>query len=415
MSRYLLSQGPSPVTNDQRRGTCRLVWSLVIGSLVISGVARADTYFSLARDEKFDRTDEDRYKERLRDREGIVTDDDRKTSWLAARYIIYPLTDFKRHDVPGKMALLIRQCEHLLTLVYGPETRNVPLKQEFGRSVLKALDQVLTPPEQRAIARVNATRVLARLAGLSGQEETIDLLLKVITDPTEVDGARYWAFRGLRELYGRSKTTQTVNDAARTTKVVEVLSKFIEKKWNLPPNPPLEIIDGARVVRREAVRALSEVRDPRGARALLKVLGNDQSLVPETRLDERIEGAVGIGWLRPDPKGDYQVGYATHHLGRLLVEFATAYGRRQGNREPWKVHGARLEESLRALVAAHPTDPTVKAVAPPGLVIVTAIQGGSDPVTARSTLETWLNGNPPAQNSVFKSDPEAKVTPRAGG
>src|SRR5207302_1447903 len=121
-----------------------------------------------------------------------------------------------------------------------------------------------SPAKQHNITRVNASRVLARLASVSGHEETADLLVKVIEDRGEVDGARYWALRGLKDLLARAhqKPPVVIKDAQRRAKIAETLVQFIERKPVLDKGTPEEELDGLRVMRREAVRALSELREP---------------------------------------------------------------------------------------------------------------------------------------------------------
>src|SRR5205085_6749553 len=137
----------------------------------------------------------------------------------------YRLTERANHVKPGLMAARVGECEYLMkTIVYAPEAKNVPLQQAFPGQMLAALTAVLKPKEQHAITRVNAAIVLARLAELSGAEETADLAVKIIDRPDQVDGARYWAFRTLKNLFSNARKPPS---AARREKAVESLVKFI--------------------------------------------------------------------------------------------------------------------------------------------------------------------------------------------
>src|SRR5207249_1059559 len=172
-------------------------------------------------------------------------------------------TEHRFHSEKGRMGRLVVDADSLIKQVYGPETTNTPLQKEFGKKMLEELDRVTAPKEQHAITRVNAVRLLARLAEESGYEESIDVLVKILTDPNEVDGARYWALRGLRSLFGRADKKLPLNVApARRTKAVEALVQFIERKADISKNTPEEELEGLRVMRREAIRALAEIRDP---------------------------------------------------------------------------------------------------------------------------------------------------------
>jgi hypothetical protein len=310
--------------------------------------------------------------------------------------------------------------------------RNPQMQVVFRTKMLEALGQALAPDDQSALAQVNLARVLARLAKDSGHVETADLLLKVLTatkqglpNPKYVDGARYWALKGLKELLLREsqKPPMAAKMSAKLhEQIAEALVQFIERKPVLEKNAPEEELDGLRMVRREAVRALALLPEPlfagnpkaHTALALLRVLRKDKELVPEPRLDEQLEAAVGLARLRADAKNDYQPGYAAYHLAYFLKEVAERYALGKDKGEPWKVHGARLFDAFRAMQAAFPNDAAVKAVAPLGLGVGKAIEELKAVDTARGAVITWLNANPqPAVPSVYKSDDKAVVTPQA--
>jgi len=344
---------------------------------------------------------------------------------IAVRTAVYPLTEHKFHLERRRMGRLIDEADSLIKQVFNPESTNTPLQKEFGKKMVEELDRVMAPKQQAAIARINAGRVLARLAEESGYEETVDLLVKVITDPDEVDGARFWACRGLRNLFARAGKKLPLNvGAARRQKALEALVAFIQRKPEVTKMTPEEELNGLRVLRREAVRALAELRDPGAAKpnahaalTLVRVLAGDTGLVPSPRLDEKVEAAIGVCQLRPDAKGDYQPGYGAFFVGRFLVELGSKYAARKSNREPWKIHAARLDEALRASAAAFPADKTVKEVARLGADIARSVQQGSDAGGARNALDAWLRqpANVPTQASVYKSDPKSVVTLQAAG
>ncbi|MBI1914477.1 MAG: hypothetical protein HYS12_07025 [Planctomycetes bacterium] len=333
-----------------------------------------------------------------------------------ARTVVYRITEHANHVKPGEMARAVSKCDYLMKeIVYSPETKNALLQQAFAGQMLEALTAVLKPKEQHAITRVNAARVLARLAELSGSEETADLAVKIIDNPDQVDGARYWAFRTLKNLFSRA--TKPVS-AARREKAVELLVQFIERPNKVGKDTPIEELDGIRMVRREAIRALGAVRDPgvankKGAEAawtLVRILRRDKDVTPEPRLDEQVEAAVGLSNLRPDPKGDYRPAFAIYHVGQFVREFFIRWTReRVAKREPWKIHAARMEEALQGLAAAVP-DETIKKVVPAAVVLVQGVQKGKESPTAAGLEKLLGELTPPP--SVYKSNPKAIVNPR---
>jgi len=332
-----------------------------------------------------------------------------------ARSVVYPLTEHARHGKPGQMRAAVNECEYLMKqIVYSPETKNAPLQQAFAGQMLEALTAVLKPKEQHAITRVNATMVLARLAELSGAEETANLAVQIIDSPDQVDGARYWAFRALKNLFSHAR--KPVN-AARREKAVEALVKFIERPNKMSKEPPIEELDGLRMVRREAIRALAAIHDPgvankKGAEAawtLVRILRKDKDVSPEPRLDEQVEAAIGLCGLRPDPKGEYQPAFAVYHVGAFVRDFLNAArASSYSAREPWKIHAVRLEEALKGLADAK--DETIKKVVPAAVAVLRGAQAKSNTVSVDALDKLLQELKPPS--SIYKNNPKAVVNPR---
>ena len=392
------------------------------------GAARAQERY-LKEDRRFDTGRIDALKAGLGS-EGAPTAAQTEAAEICARYLVYRFTDpklSKTSTPPGAINRLLTECEHWLRQVFvSKEATNAQMQALFRGKMLEALGQVLAPSDQINITRVNAARVLARLAALGGEEETAKLLLKVLKDPNEVDGARYWVLRGLKELLVRdARNAPAARLSAKVREqIAEALVQFIERKPALEKGTPEEELDGLRVVRREAIRALALMPEPlfagnpraHTALALLRVIRQDTELVPEPRIDERVEAAIGLASLRADPA--YQPGYAAYHLAHFLHDFGEGFAKRiqgQITRQPWKIHAARLFDALRAMQAAFPNDPTVKAVVPQGIALTQAIE--KQPANAgvvNSRLNKWLNDNPqPVVPSVYKGDAKAVVAPRA--
>ena len=380
---------------------------------------------------KFD--NQDKFRTALRD-DAAAPKDILDSCDTAARHYVYRLTTVYRPSerttlpkVPNRMAQVAREVETWFREVYGAEAKNAAIQQQVGKRAAAALETILKNPQQLPIVRVNAARLLAQLAALSGVEETADPCVGVVTGEyfkkdaggeKEVDGVRYWALRGLSNLLARTNGTAGVKDAKRRAAILAALVQFIERPSPLSKVAKPEEVEGVRMVRREAVRALAQARDPgaagpdsHAALTLLRVAARDKGLVPEPRTDELVEAVVGLCQMRPDK--DIQPGYVGYHVARCFRELARRYqGRGQIKKpEPWKVHGARLVDALKAFQAAHPTDATVRQAATLAIPVVTDIEKGVPPGGAAGRLAAWVEGTTPSQTSVYKSDPKSTVTP----
>jgi hypothetical protein len=337
---------------------------------------------------------------------GKVLTRDVTTTFLAEKTI----------NEPTRMWRAVNFCEGLIQRFYDDKVKNLPLQAAFHKRMQEEIARILFKPGEKKIVLVNLTRVLSLLASNSGNEETADSLVKVITEPTLIDGARYYACQGLKGLMAHTakKGLPTIKDATRRTEVVTALIAFIERKMPYTPNTPEES-EGLRVLRREAIRALAESRvaqipgqaNGHAALTLAKVVGKDKSLAPEPRIDERVEAAIGLCRLPADPK-DLQAGYLGYLIGELIKDFGRGYQLPPERKYPQKIYAARLLDALSGMAATH-DDPTVKTVANLGAVILTDMERNTQPKPDQ--LGDWLKANPPAQRAVYKSDAKSVVTP----
>ncbi len=369
------------------------------------------------------RFDQDDLKELLKSDLGELTEAQKTKAATVVRYLVYRLTDKQRHGTPGDMAGVVKEGEIWIGNVYHSSTKNLPFREEFRKQMLAELKRITEPRKQHAITKVNAARVLARLAGTTGDEEVVDHLVAVVSDKNQVDGARYWAFRGLRDLFALRHeraaaddgTGPAVKNVAAMKKAAEAVAQFIERPLPVKADAPAEEKNGLRMVRREAIRALAEMREPKAGKAALvltRLVAQDKGLALVPRLDERIEAAIGIGLLRPD--ADFQPGYALPHVARMLVEFLRG-AQSKSNREPWKVHAARLEEAFRHMARpdAYGKDAAVQAFAKVVLPMMVDLSE-KELVPNPRPLQDFA-GMPPAAASVYKSDPKSTVEARPAG
>jgi hypothetical protein len=219
---------------------------------------------------------------------------------------------------------------------------------------------------RRLVARVNAARVLAKLAEL-GPPELSDALVATLEDPAQNDAVKYYIIHGLRVLANQQPP---VMSAERETKAAEALAKFIDHNMTIADTTTREEVDGFRFIRREAVRALAQFRNPavaangQAAIMLLRVVAKDD-LMPPPRIDERVEAAIGVARYKSANDKYYQPDYAIAQIGLFLDDFNLEYTAEKRNRDenrgplilPWKVMSSRLYDAIdqmRLDVGDHP-------------------------------------------------------------
>jgi hypothetical protein len=298
----------------------------------------------------------------------------------------------------------------------------------FKQMALRLKDVLLN---EKYIASVNGARMLARLVDV-GSEEAADVLLAALKDPQQNDGVKYWALVGLRKQlaeYAQASppaegTPVSREHKDREIRFVEALVGVIQRKPVLDHRSAApEEIEGQHVCRREAVRALAQVRTPllrdeknavkaRPAQVLLQVLVND-GMKPDVYLDEQLEAAVGVAQMQSRSEKSYQPDYAAFHVGHLVTEC----GRRapkDPERFPWRYQSARLGDALEAMRenAKGLDDKVTTYVATmvdKALKVLRSIESGGQ--GDASDLKDWLSNNAPPSATLFKGMADATVKP----
>jgi hypothetical protein len=343
---------------------------------------------------------------------------------VAAKYVTYRYALMPIDKEPGRLDKYYRDFESDLRNALRFKEKSPELAKAYGAQVLAHAQETLASPAtaSKPILRINLTRVLARLAEL-GQPELPDVLVDLL-DAKQNDGVRYWALRGLRDFLALPPQNPPVVDPAREEKVVKALLTFLDRKPPQAGSAPADEIEGFRMLRREAVRALAQVRAPalkggaRPALVLARFAGNDERIQPPPRLDERLEAALGLARVRPGKDTpDYQVDYAAQVLGRFLADFGAAANANNEAKfyyeklRPWRIDGARLTEALTDL-KAEVKDKFVGDVAATGLRVAGAL-------TRRNLVEardlTWFASPDHVATSkeLFKGVPDSTVKPAA--
>jgi hypothetical protein len=342
---------------------------------------------------------------------------------ILVNHVVYPMTTRDVRDNPVRMSKQVEYCEgRIKNFFLNPEVKHTAMQDEFLAAMNAALKRILVEAQQSPITRVNAARVASRLAALTGREEIADLLVTIVTDPKQVEGAKFYGLQGLKELMSRlgQKQTPPIKDAKRRGDVLTALVAFVERQPPYTPNTEDEV-EGLRVIRREAIRALAEVREaklantPNGhaALALARVLGKDKTIAPEPRLDEQLEAAIGLTRIPPDAAKEYQPGYAAFLIARYVSDFVRKY-QDVKIREPWKFYAARLKDGLTAMEAAFQGDAAVKAVFGFCNGPLNDVEKSKTPSLVDSKpIIGWLESNPAVPPTIYKSDANSAVTPRA--
>ena len=346
----------------------------------------------------------------------------------AAKYAADRLTwGYERE--PGKINEVFRDFNNILESIHNGKEKTQKTSELFIKGVIPHAAEVMKT--NKAVSRLNGARLLARIAEQGPNETQADVLARLagtngaaladaltaaVNDPTQIDAVKYWAFRGLRYLLA---PTPPLLPRANEEAALEAAVKFLqERNKDFPPGTPEAQIDGFRLVRREAIAALAQGRYPtladksRPAWLLLKVAARD-GILPEPRLDERVEAAIGVAHAQPDLDKDYQPDYAAHQLGLFAADFTAHYAQsKQGSitdaSVPWKVDAARLNEALEQM-KAQAKNAYVTKVVDETVKLLTNIEKAV--ATNPFDLEQALRKEAAPSQELYKGDAAAVVKP----
>jgi hypothetical protein len=356
--------------------------------------------------------------------------------------------DWQKGTDPNKsMNALMREFERRLVLppsAPGAAFRNIrenqrPFFDEFGKVLVVALDEPVK--DRNPIVRLNAARMLYEVSR-GGADSVAELCIKILAKPDEVDGysemTRVHALHALHELFAIVPEPTNPAAAAKTVfqknnqgvlsdlerRSIQTLIDYIRRKPINDPNVPPEV---QQYIRREAIRALANVRVPvvknganvesRPAWELLRIAQGD-GLTPPPTVAERAEAITGFCYLVADRERDLQLDYAAFQIGQVMERIAQEKIANPNDQSvPWKSMATRLESALdewqkemaaqrlpnAALVAALVTNelkPNVLAALKDNNVAVQPNLLG---------LRKWLSDNPPKSPSLFGKAPETVV------
>jgi hypothetical protein len=276
--------------------------------------------------------------------------------------------------------------------------------------------EVIQFKDARPIHKLYNARVLAEIAKL-GQEQLADTLISVLNDPQQNDGVHYEMLKGLVTLL-------PLLQPAQQTKSAVALVEFLEKKKGPDPKKATpEDIEGFRYFRREAIRALAKIHTPsiddkvRPALVLARFAGNDASIQPPPRIDERVEAAIGLARMQ-SPKGvPYQADYAAGQIAKCLGALAQAAEAERAEKKdtrthPWRLLAAQLKDALEDLKKNNDKSKYVVQIADRGTQVLNQVAKGEQ---VRETEQTWW-GSPqsePPSKELFQGSPDSVVKPGA--
>jgi hypothetical protein len=282
--------------------------------------------------------------------------------------------------------------------------------------------EVLEYEKAKPIHKIHNARILAKVAEL-GEGKLAETLIKVLKDNNQNDAVRYYALRGLRNLLAQVQPQQMppLLNKEEEGKCAEAIIEFLQRKPDLTPEASQEEKDGFRVLRREGVRALAQIRTPavndkvRPAFVLAQFAGTDERIQPPPRIDERLEAAMGLARMSSAQDKSYQPDYAASMIGTFLAAFGTAAnGDKEGKSaerlRPWKIDAVHLREALAVLNADSGKNAYVAQVIAHGNSVLQAVSRGDD---AKPDDLTWFTNpdNASPSKELFKGAADSAVKP----
>lgn len=336
---------------------------------------------------------------------------------VASKLITYPYILEVPDKTAGAIDKLFRNFETDIIQIQRGKDKTQELSKVYAELTRKHALEVLQHPTAKPIIRIAAARVLAHLAVL-GQPEMVDTLVALAKETKQNEGVRYFAFRGLKEILSLPPTPMgPVLDNKRIASAAEAIIEFLARPAPVSTQAPADEIEGYRLLRREAVRALAQVQLPllsdklRPALVLARFAGNDERIQPAPRLDERLEAAIGLARMRPSKQvPNYQLDYAYEQIGIFVAFLGTAANlnvEASDDRRirPWKVDAQRLIDVINA-AKNDAKDPYMVRIADASLRVLA-------PITRRNKAQaadlTMLGENKAPTQELFKGQADTTV------
>jgi hypothetical protein len=341
---------------------------------------------------------------------------------VAAKYATYRVyLDHLELPPAGKIDRAFKEFESDVAEInkYKPMTQ--PLADIYRDKVREHALEVIQYEKAKPIHRIHNARVLARIAALGQGKPLADTLVTILNDSTQNQGVHYYALRGLRTLLEQIQPMQMPPLLSRDeeAKCGEAIVAFLSRKPDLPAGASQQEKDGFRILRREALRALAQVHIPeinekvRPALLLARFAGEDESIQPSPRIDERLEAAIGLARMQSAQAKQYQPDYAAGQIAKCIGSFAQkANEEREGDKRthPWKIEAARLGDALTALKADSGKNAYVAQVADRGIRLLQDVVRGKDLNPGEVTWFSTPESDPPSKE-LFSGAADSVVKP----
>jgi hypothetical protein len=356
---------------------------------------------------------------------------DKQARWLTMRLNEAPKDAMSALVQEAMRHMLIRAASYS---DLKPEQRQ--FIDEFGKAMINHLNG-LALNSAKAQVRLNAARMASEV-GRMGYDGAAELCIKILEKQDENDGIKLWALKGLYNLFAivpdpkvapektvfQKKNTGVLSPLER--KSIQALINFVQRKVQFPedqsPQDRADAEEVIRFVRREAVRALANVRvqtvktnlnevESRPALELLKIARRDIP-EPSPSAAEMTEAIIGFCHLKSDKDYDLQIDYAAYHIGKALYEILRWRIERPTDTSiPWKATANRLSEGLKTwrqhademkLKDARLIKDLIDACDAQALKPIEGGVQGNPPNI--EPLATWLGNNQPKSESLFGKD-----------
>jgi hypothetical protein len=285
----------------------------------------------------------------------------------------------------------------------------------------------LNPP----IARINALRILDRLAELSfdgkANEEVADVFIRTIENPHEHDAVRVWAFHGLASLFNSINNPPDgvaikIKDPKRFDRALIAVCTWLDARSKMDAGLVSQMSEPEKnaisFVRRGAIRALANarrplVKDEKNAREgpvaqlLVKLIATEDAQLasPAPTWGEGVEAVLALCKLQSKLSPSYQPDYAAHQIAKFIAALGSQANDDVTRENPnWRSFGWQLRAVTDAWATEAPPERGGNYVKTAKDQINNALENLMDPAKNRQAAQelfNWANANAPKATAVY--------------
>jgi len=233
-------------------------------------------------------------------------------------------------------------------------------------------------------------------------------------------GVRYYLFKTISSTMGVPFPEKPLVEAKTEEAAISMALDAINKDPKFPKNTPRDEVEGFKVLRREALKIVAKGRTAtvgdkaQVALALARFAAGDERIVPEPRVDERMEAAIGLSRLigQASKSPGFHADYAVPCVVRAVQAFGLAANtniEKSGleRARPWKVEAARFLEAIERMKGDGKDKYLAAAHRQCRDVLTPILTGGTSARVA--DLNEWLTSNPPTSKSIYRGVDESTV------